>query len=160
MAVGKRIVTLFEILIVTTLFAMFAGIVITSHTNDAIISHTEEFVEMVRYKGCITKNTYDDFLKGFDTPVEVNIQVTRKPQLSTPGALNTVEMTQDVVNTMAADANGLYRMNVGDEIQVIVRKPSGNLYNTLIGSITGQYAAGDKPAIAIKGGMILNTQYD
>lgn len=115
---------------------------------------------MVRYKGFITKNTYDDFLKGFDTPVEVNIQVTRKPQLSTPGALDTVQMTQDVVNTMAADANGLYRMNVGDEIQVIVRKPSGNLYNTLIGSITGQYAAGDKPAIAIKGGMILNTQYD
>lgn len=159
MAMGKRIATLFELLIALTLFALFAGMVITTHSNNAIISHTEEFVEMTRYKGCITEETYKAFLDSFDSVVDVRIQVDRKDVLGGPDALDSTEFTQDVVNTIASDPDGIYRMKVGDEITVIVRRPAGNLYDTIIGSLSGMKAQGGSPVIAIKGGMILNEQY-
>ena len=51
---GRRIVTVFEVLLIMTLFSMFAALVITTSDNDNIVENTESFVELVRYKGCIT----------------------------------------------------------------------------------------------------------
>ena len=54
---------------------------------------------------------------------------------------------------------GTYTMKVGDEIQVIVRKTTSTYFDNLMGFITGTGPASSSPAVAIKGGMILNTQY-
>jgi hypothetical protein len=161
---GRRIVTVLEILIVVTLFSMFGGLIITSATNDAIIEHTEDFVETVRYKGCITDDMYYEFIDGFNSVVDVSFIVTKKATVSVEGSddvVDTIELTNNVVSTFQNSnaAARIYKMNVGDEIEVIVRKPSGNYYDRIMGSLTGQMNAGENPIIARKGGMILNTQY-
>lgn len=161
---GKRIVTIFEILITVSLFSMFAALIITTNTNDTIIEATEEFVELVRYKGCITDNMYADFLGEMPTPVDVHFVVTRQETLNEG---DTLEFTGDVLqaleNTSTDLKNGVlantYTMNVGDEIQVTVRKISSNFFDDIVGSMTGSVSPATKPAVAIKGGMILNTQY-
>lgn len=159
---GKRITFIFSLLIGMILFALFGTLVATTNTNDAIIEHTEEFVELVRYKGCISEKAYYDFLKGFDVPVEVRITATRKPGPGETG--NSLEFTQDIINAFSTDmdgdgkADGLYRMNPGDEISVVVRKPSGNLFDSLNRLLSGQDAGVIDPVVAVKGGMILNTQ--
>ena len=155
---ASRIVTVFEILIVATLFSLFAALGITTTTNDKIIENTESFVELVRYKGCITQDWYYDFIDSFDSPVDVRIEVTRTPELATADTGTTLQFTQDVIDAIDGPDH-IYKMNVGDEINVTVRKPSGNYYDNIVGVFTGQRAKGGNPAIAIKGGMILNTQY-
>lgn len=163
---AKRVITVFEILIFVTLFSMFASFVITTTTNDAIIDNTEEFVELVRYKGCITDQMYYDFIDSFSTPVDVSISVERQPVLATPDTMPTLEWTKDVVLAFDTDADGdgvrdgMYKMNAGDEIEVIVRKPSGSYYDSIISRLSGNAYSVDKPVVAVKGGMILNTQWD
>ena len=156
---GKRIVALFEILITVTLFAMFSGIVITTRSNEAIVDHTEEFVELVRYKGCITQQMYNDFLNGFDSVVDVKIAATRKDPLGSPSDPKTIQFTKDIVGTIESTADHVYPLYVGDEFDVVVRRPARSMYSTIVGSLSGQYARDDCPVIAIKGGMILNEQY-
>lgn len=158
---GRRLITILEILLFTTLFALFAGMVITTHSNDAIVEHTEEFVELVRYKGCITKQMYDDFLDGFSTPVEVRMTVTKENALTGAGSdLESMVFTQDIVNRIVSDPNDLYPMYVGDEIEVVVRRPGRSMYSTILGSLGGGGAKGEtNPVVAVKGGMILNEQW-
>lgn len=161
---GRRIVTVFEVLLIMTLFSMFAALVITTTDNDNIVENTESFVELVRYKGCITDEMYSDFIGGFRSPVDVSIVVTKKGQLNEG---DTIQFTGDVVdalenertNVAAGIIAGTYTMKVGDEIQVIVRKTTSTYFDNLMGFITGTGPASSSPAVAIKGGMILNTQY-
>lgn len=153
---GRRIVGVLELLIIVTLFSLFAALVITTNSNDRIIEQTEEFVELVRYKGCITSETYNEFLNGFNTPVDVSISVTRKPNVTASVAVETMQFDGDIAEALAAD--NIYRMNVGDEIQVVVRKASASYYDSIVSMLTGS-GRSNNPAIAIKGGMILNTQY-
>ena len=156
---GSRIITIFEILIITTLFSMFSALGITTSTNDQIIENTEEFVELVRYKGCITQDWYHSFISGFDSPVDVRITVKRMPELATPDSLPTIEFTQDIVDAIDKP-EGVYKMTPGDEIEVVVRKPSGSFYDNVMSTLSGGKAGSTDPAVAIKGGMILNSQYD
>ncbi len=161
---GKKILTAFEILIAVTLFAMFSAMVITTSTNDVIIENTEQFVETVRYKGCITEQMYNEFLDGFDTPVNVHITVTKKDAITGNESLQFTNDIIEAVHSTANDpANGIvahtYTMRVGDEIEVCVRKNSATFYDSIVGIFTHQGQIKDNPMIAIKGGMILNTQY-
>lgn len=164
---GKRIVTVLELLIAVTLFAMFAALIVTTSTNDDIIEKTENFVELVRYKGCITDDMYDEFLDSFNVPVDISFEVTRQPSvLDANDALadggGILEFTGDVINAIEDDHRipaNTYTMDVGDQIEVVVRKASPNFYDGIVGMLTGAGASSDRPAIAIKGGMILNTQY-
>lgn len=157
---GKKVLIIFEVLIAMTLFAMYSSLMLTEDSNDEIINTTEEFVETVRYKGCITDDMYYEFLNEFNSPVDIRFIVTRKGVID--DTTDSMEFTHDVINAInsgSSPSECVYKMNVGDEIQVIVRKPSGTSYNTLIGSITGQGSGYTNPVIALKGGMILNTQY-
>lgn len=161
---GRRIVAVFELLLMVSLFALFAALIITTNTNDAIIESTESFVELVRYKGCITEDMYNDFLGEFSTPVDIKFIVTRHNEIDD---IDTLQFTGDVLEAIENPdddvANGIlahtYTMNVGDELQVVVRKMSSNFFDSMVGMLTGQGASSETPAIAIKGGMILNTQY-
>ena len=156
---GRGFITVLEFLVVISLFSMFVGLIITTNTNDAIISHTEEFAELVRYKGCITEEMYYDVVEGFDAPVDVRFEAVRKPVLANPDSGDTLEFTKDVLSAIES-GDGIYRMNIGDEIQVIVRKPSGNYFDYIVGTLSGKGMKDENPVVAIKGGMILNTQYD
>ena len=161
---GRRIVAVFELLLMVSLFALFAALIITTNTNDAIIESTESFVELVRYKGCITEDMYNDFLGEFSTPVDIKFVGTRHNEIDD---IDTLQFTGDVLEAIENPdddaANGIlahtYTMNVGDELQVVVRKMSSNFFDSMVGMLTGQGASSETPAIAIKGGMILNTQY-
>ena len=163
-SLGRQITTMMEILIMITLFAMFSTLAITMNVNSAIIDNTEDFVELVRYKGVITESMYYEFINGFQTPVSATIIVKKKPILAANSDIETIYWTNDVITAFGADENGdgkrdgLFKMNPGDEIEVIVRKPSGNYYDTVISSLTGGGSVYD-PVIAVKGGMILNKQY-
>ncbi len=155
---AKKIVTVFELLIFTTLFSLFAALVLTTETNDAIIENTEEFVDTVRYKGCITKNMYYEFLDQFKTPVSIDFSVTRYPVSVTGSGLPSLNFTNDILQAFDTP-DGMYKMNPGDEITVTVRKPSGNYYDAIAGRIAGNTTLHDNHVIAVKGGMILNAQY-
>ena len=71
----------------------------------------------------------------------------------------------DIVDAFDVDANGdgvrdgMFKFNVGDEIEVVVRKPAGNYFDELVTSISGGRGAREDLIVAVKGGMILNTQY-
>lgn len=159
---GKRIVAVFEILLLTTLFAFFATFVITTNQNTAITEHTENFVELVRYKGCITQSMYYDFLNGFTTPVDISFAVERQAFLSGTNDATSFEFTKDVIEAIESDdpaIGHIYKMQAGDNIQVTVRKPAGMVYNHVVGAASGNYTGSENPVIAAKGGMVLNEQY-
>ena len=157
---ARRIITVFEILILTTLFVFFAAFVITTNQNTAIIENTENFVELVRYKGCITEEMYTDFLNGFNTPVSVEISVEKQPSTDEDVPAE-YEFTEEILQDVQRDKpNNIYRMETGDVIRIVVRKPSATLYDAVVGKLTGSYGYGDSPTITQKGGMILNEQYD
>lgn len=161
---GKRILTVFEIAIAVILFTLFSAMVITTNTNDAIIENTEEFVELVRYKGCITDEMYSEFLQKFNVPVNVKINVTRHDTITGAETLQfTGDVLQAIHSTTNDPGNGIvantYTMRVGDEIEVIVRKSAGGFYDSIVGILNHKGATEESPVIATKGGMILNTQY-
>lgn len=159
---GRRVVAVFEILLLTTIFVFFTAFVITSNQNVAITEHTEAFVELVRYKGCITQTMYNDFLNGFNTPIDVSITVERQSFLAGDGQAMSYEFTKDVVEALeddSAEIDHTYRMQAGDNIQVAVRKPAGTLYDAVASMAVGHGSSSTNPVITIKGGMILNEQY-
>ncbi len=160
---ARKITTIFEMLIFATLFSLFAALVLTTETNDAIIESTEEFVDTVRYKGCITENMYYEFLNKFRVPVSISFSISHYS--TTGNTLPTLNFTNDVFAAFEADADAdgkpdrIYKMNPGDEITVTVRKPSGNYYDSIASRIAGNTSLHDNPVIAARGGMILNAQY-
>lgn len=157
---ARRIVTVFEILILTTLFVFFTAFVITTNQNTAIIESTENFVELVRYKGCLTEEMYTNFLNEFNTPVSVEIFVEKQSSTNADDPVE-YEFTKEILQDIQRDKpNDIYRMKTGDVIQIIVRKPSATLYDTVVGKLTGSYGHGSNPVVTQKGGMILNEQYD
>lgn len=112
----------------------------------------------------ITEQMYNEFLDGFDTPVNVHITVTKKDAITGNESLQFTNDIIEAVHSTANDpANGIvahtYTMRVGDEIEVCVRKNSATFYDSIVGIFTHQGQIKDNPMIAIKGGMILNTQY-
>lgn len=154
--VGKRLLYIFEILILVTLFAFFSSFVVTTNQNDAIVDETEQFSEMVRYKGCITEKMYTDFLKKMPTPVKIGFQVTKGKVLETNNSPISKTFTNEIFESI--EAIGYYPMRVGDEIQVTVRKTSPTYFDKMVELMTRK-GAYQTPIIAIKGGLILNEQY-
>ena len=75
--VGRRLLYIMEIILLMTLFAFFTSFVITTNQNDTIVDATEEFSELIRYKGAITESMYDNFLDEMPTPVKVSFVVDK-----------------------------------------------------------------------------------
>lgn len=154
---GRRLLFFFEVVILLTLFVFFASLAATTLQNDRIIDITENFAETVRYKGCITRTMYDDLLKDYPTPVEVNFEVTKAPVLVSNDDAKSLRFTSEVIDGIYGSEN-IYKMNTGDSIRIIVRKAGPTWFDTMVSAMTGEGAT-DHPIIAIKGGMILNEQY-
>lgn len=154
---GKRLLFFFEVVILLTLFVFFSSLAATTIQNDRIVDITENFAEVVRYKGCITRTMYDDLLASYPTPVEVNFEVTKAPALVTNDDIKSLEFTAEVIDGVYG-AENIYKMNTGDSIQIVVRKAGPTWFDTMVSALTGEGTT-DHPIIAIKGGMILNEQY-
>lgn len=155
---GRRVLFIFETLIMLTLFLLFGSLAATTLQNDAIRDTTESFAEVVRYKGCVTRSMYDDLLASFPTAVEVNFEVTKKPALVTSEDIKNMEFTNEVIAGVYG-STGIYTMQTGDMFSVIVHKASPTWFDTVVGAMTGGGTT-QSPVIAVKGGMILNEQYD
>ena len=153
----KRLLFLFEALILLTLFIFFGSLAATTLQNDRIIDETENFVEVARYKGCITKSIYEDFLVSLPTVVDVNFEVSKAPELVTSEDIKDIDFTHEVIEDVYG-ASGMYTMESGDMLSVTVRKASPTWLDTMIGAMTGEGTT-EYPLIAVKGGMILNEQY-
>ena len=138
----KRLLFLFEALILLTLFIFFGSLAATTLQNDRIIDETENFVEVARYKGCITKSIYEDFLVSLPTVVDVNFEVSKAPELVTSEDIKDIDFTHEVIE----DVYGASCM------------ASPTVLDTMIGAMTGEGTT-EYPLSAVKGGMILNEQY-
>lgn len=156
---GRRIQYILEILIFLTLFSMFSSFTITTYQTDDIIDVTEEFTELVRYKGCITEDMYFEYLEQYPTPVSLTFVIEKGKVLQTSQYLSAYEFTGDVMEAISTD--GIYKMEVGDSIQVIVRKQGRSYFDALMGAVTKTSERNSvNPIVAVKGGLILNEQYD
>lgn len=155
---GKRLLFFFEVLIMLTLFLLFGSLAATTLQNDRIVDVTESFAEVVRYKGCITRSMYDELLASFPTAVNVNFEVTKKPALVTAEDIKDVEFSNEVIADVYG-STGIYTMQTGDMFTVIVHKASPTWFDTIVSAMTGEGTT-QSPVIAVKGGMILNEQYD
>ena len=119
----KRLLFLFEALILLTLFIFFGSLAATTLQNDRIIDETENFVEVARYKGCITKSMYEGFLVSLPTVVDVNFEVIKVPELVSSEEIKDLDFTHEVIEAVYG-ASGMYTMETGDMLSVIVRKAS------------------------------------
>lgn len=155
--VGRRLLYIMEIILLLTLFAFFTSFVITTNQNDTIVDATEEFSELIRYKGAITENMYEEFLDKMPTPVKVSFVVDKGTTLELDDQPLNQNYSQEVLQ--ALDSAGYYPMEVGDQVKVIVRKTSPTLFDMVTELLTGQRSGDQQPIIAIKGGLVLNEQY-
>lgn len=155
--VGKRLLYIMEIVLLLTLFAFFTSFVVTTNQNDTIVDATEEFAELIRYKGAITKSMYDNFLNKMPTPVKVGFVVDKSTILELEDQPISQDYSQDILE--ALDGPGYYAMKVGDQVKVIVRKTSPTLFDKVTELLTGSSSGEPQPIIAIKGGLVLNEQY-
>lgn len=155
--VGRRLLYFMEAILLLTLFSFFTSFVITTNQNDIIVDATEEFSEMIRYKGAITKNMYDEFLEKMPTTVRVGFVVDKGKVLQKDTDPLSVNFSQEVWT--ALEGQGYYAMKVGDQIEVIVRKTSPTLFDKVSEMLTGQASGAQQPVIAVKGGLVLNEQY-
>lgn len=155
--VGRRLLYIMEIILLMTLFAFFTSFVITTNQNDTIVDATEEFSELIRYKGAITESMYDNFLDEMPTPVKVSFVVDKGSILELDDQPLDQDYSQEVLE--ALDSIGYYTMKVGDQVKVIVRKTSPTLFDKVTELLTGQSSGDQQPIIAIKGGLVLNEQY-
>lgn len=155
---GKRLLFFIEMLCLITMFAFFSSFVITTQQNDKITDATENFVELVRYKGCVTQQMYSEFLAKMPVPVKVSFIIDQGKTLEVDGAPADRRFTTDVF--AAIEDIGYYPMRIGDEVQVIVRKAGPSYFDMMVGVISGQHSGGESPIIAAKGGLVLNVQYD
>ncbi|WP_281692852.1 hypothetical protein [Agathobaculum desmolans] len=154
---GRRILFFFEVLILLTLFVFFGSLAATTLQNDRIVDITEDFVEVVRYKGCITQSMYEDLLKAYPTPVEVNFEVEKAPALVSNDAPASMQFTAEVVDGIYGSGR-IFTMQTGDSIEVVVRKAGPTWFDSMVSAMTAS-GTDEKPIIAVKGGMILNEQY-
>ena len=91
---GRKIQFVFEILIFLTLFSLFSSFTITTYQTDKIIDVTEEFTELIRYKGCITEDMYFEYLEKYPTPVSISFIIEKEKALKTSSYLPDYEFTQ------------------------------------------------------------------
>ena len=152
----RRLSYLFEFIIVLTLFSMFAAFTITTTQNEQIVDITENFTEMIRYKGCITADMYNGTLRKYPTPVKITFIVEKNKVLSLNGDAHNKVFSKDIIESI--ETTGLYGMKVGDEVQVVVRKNSPTYFDSVVGALTNRQST-TNPVIAVKGGLILNEQY-
>lgn len=155
--VGKRLLYIMEIVLLMTLFAFFTSFVITTNQNDTIVDATEEFSELIRYKGAITESMYDNFLDEIPTTVKVSFVIDKSSILELADQPLDQDYSQEVLE--ALDSIGYYTMKVGDQVKVIVRKTSPTLFDKVTEILTGQSSGDPQPIIAVKGGLVLNEQY-
>lgn len=146
-----------EIILLLTLFAFFTSFVITTSQNDTIVDATEEFSELIRYKGAVTETMYNDFLDKMPTPVRINFVIDKGSVLELEDQPLNQNYSQEVLQ--ALDSTGYYPMEVGDQVKVIVRKTSPTMFDMVTELLTGQHSGDQQPIIAIKGGLVLNEQY-
>ena len=160
---GRRIQYILEILIFLTLFSIFSSFTITTYQTDEIIDVTEEFTELIRYKGCITEDMYYEYLEKYPTPVSITFVIEKKKVLQTSEYLAEYAFTGDVMDALSSEdeEDRIYKMEVGDSIQVIVRKQGRSYFDALMGSVTKLSQQNSvNPIVAVKGGLILNEQYE
>lgn len=155
--VGRRLLYFMEILLLLTLFAFFTSFVITTNQNDVIVDATEDFTELIRYKGAVTETMYEDFLNQMPTTVKVSFVIDKDTILDVEDEPLSQDYSQEVLE--ALDSIGYYAMNVGDQVKVIVRKTSPTLFDKVTEMLTGHSSGDPQPIIAIKGGLVLNEQY-
>ena len=154
---GKRLLFLMETLILFTCIVFFGSLTATTYQNDRVRDVTENFAEMVRYKGCITRSMYEDLLKNIPTTVQVNFEVEKHHDLVASDQPMNLRFTKDVIDEIYSSTQ-IYPLDVGDEFTVTVRKASPTLFDAMVSTLTGE-GSKDYPLIAVKGGLVLNEQY-
>lgn len=186
---GRRFQYIFEVIILLTLFSLFSSFTITTYQTDQIVEITEEFVELIRYKGCITQDMYMEYLEKYPCPVSLSFTVEKAKALNTSQYMSGYRFTNDVVTAITNNSYGkeeiengdtpsaeqqyylesnpeqiyknMYVFDVGDSVQVIVRKQGRSYFDSLISSVSHMSTRSDPtPIVAMKGGLILNAQYE
>lgn len=185
---GRRFQYILEIIILLTLFSLFSSFTITTYQTDRIVEITEEFTELVRYKGCITKDMYLEYLQKYPCPVSISFIVEKAKALSTSSYMSGYRFTNDILTAVSNDQFGkeeidlgtvdaehlyylesnpeqiyknMYVFDVGDSIQIIVRKQGRSYFDTIISAVSHMSTRSDPtPIVAVKGGLILNAQYE
>lgn len=154
---GRRLLFLMETLILFTCIVFFGSLTATTYQNDRIRDIAENFSEMVRYKGCITRTMYEDLLKNVPTAVEVDFEIEKKHALVAANQPLNLRFTKDVTDALY-DASQIYPLEVGDEFTITIRKASPTLFDAVVSSVNGN-GTKEHPLIAVKGGLVLNEQY-
>lgn len=155
---GKRLLFLMETLILLTCIIIFGALAATTYQNDRIRDIAENFAEVVRYKGCITKTMYDDLLAELPTAVKVSFNIEKHHDLVVNDAPLNLRLTKDVIDQIYDNSSHLYPLETGDTFTIIIRKASPTLLDSMVSSMTGE-GAEEYPLIAVKGGLVLNEQY-
>ena len=125
---AKQLLTIFECILLLTVFALIGSFEITTHENDQIVDATESFTELIRYKGCITRKMYEDFREQIPTQVKVSFVIEKGEALKESDEPSGMDFTADVLEQMDV---GFYPLHAGDNLQVIVQ-------NSLPPCLTGQ----------------------
>ena len=153
----KRLLFLMETLILFTCIVFFGSLTATTYQNDRVRDVTENFAEMVRYKGCITRSMYEDLLKDIPTTVQVNLEIEKHHDLVAADQPMNLRFTKDVIDEIYSSTQ-IYPLEVGDEFTITVRKASPTMFDAMVSALTGE-GSKDYPLIAVKGGLVLNEQY-
>lgn len=153
---GGRILTIFQIKVSVIIFLLISSIIITDVQSTRMKEYTESFAETVRHKGYITKEMYEDYLKSVSlTTIKISLIHDKRSPFLKDDVLN-LRFTRDIVEEIYR--NGIYKLKVGDDFEVILRKATPKYFDTIIGILTQKIPSRYK-VIAAKGGMILNEQY-
>lgn len=186
---GNKIVTIVTAFITLMVFVLLVAFISTDSQIKESQRLVQEFTETTQYKGCITYDQYTDLINKIPfsnvkvqlthiinnedidpgvydmrfntqilTGVGVDSTINRGFKLGIDKDGNTT-YTGYLLNTQSTNDNGIYKMNVGDQIKVDLIVMDGTFFNAIVSAITGADNSAMK-SIASSSGVILNTRYE
>lgn len=154
---GSRILTIIEINIYVCIFLLIIAVIVTDTQTSAMKDSTRDFVETIRYKGYITQEMYEDYLRSLSfTTVKIELVHSIAGEFSNNNVLD-LRFTKDIIDEIYT--NGLYKLNEGDDIRIILQKASPTYFQAITSIFTGKQPIG-YTLITVNGGMVLNEQYN
>lgn len=181
---GNKITTIVTTVIILIVFMMMAAFISTDTQIDESKQIIRSFTEDIQYKGYLTYDQYIDVVNSIPYK-NIKIQIThiKRDDYSTyrPGTLDMSFTTQIMggandkgykIHTNDGDIysgtllctsgdkdnQGIYKFEVGDQVQVDLVVMESTFFDAVVGTLTGK----GSPAVKIltsESGVILNTKY-
>lgn len=184
---GNKIVTLITTFVVLMAFILLVAFISTSEQLDRSDQLIQEFTETVRYKGYITHDQYISLVNSIpftDFKVQITHFLENEDLVLSPGVSN-MRFTRQILGNGNSDKGypirgengttfysgtllytqtspdvdkGIYKMQVGDRIQVDLILMEGTFFDSIVWAITGS-GVNELKKVSSASGIILNEKY-